>query len=179
MKAEQIKAILEHFKGKPVNNNVLKEYCNLKHFDVIVGSQYDDAVFQQGHDERLAEVLPFIFAELSQYRDIPTYGSDSDRKNIKEANEDIEWKIAKVLEDHGVLKMEVKIITGGLGDIFKNIMDNAGTRATNMADTVLNTIAKEKFGDPVALRPLGEYYRTKAKDLGVKLHRTQENGIVG
>ena len=174
MNPGQVKQILEHFKGKPVTNNVLKEYCNLKHFDIIVESQYDDAVFQQGHDERVAEVLPFIFAELAQYCDIPTYGSDSERKKIKEVNEDIEWKIAKVLEDHGVLKMEVKIMTGGLGDMFKNIMDNAGTRATNMADTVLNTIAKEKFGVPVALRPLGEYYRAKAKELGVKLHRTQE-----
>ena len=178
MKPEQIKQILAHFKDKPVTNAVLKEYCNLKHFDLIVMSQYDDYLFQQEHDERVTNALSHIFKELSQYKYIPTFISDGDKKTMNEANEDIEWKIAKVLEDNGILYREIDLLTKNLANSFQAIMENAGRRADNMCAVVLSTLAKEKFGDPLTLKPMAEYYRAKAKELGIKLHKTQEDVIV-
>ena len=32
---------------------------------------------------------------------------------------------------------------------------------------------KEKFGDPLKLKDLASYYGVKAKELGIKLHKTQ------
>lgn len=178
MKGEQIKEILAHFKGKPITQNVLTEYCNLNHFDPIVMSQYEDCVFQQEHDERVAALMPALFAELSKYRDVPTFGTEKERKAIAEANGDIEWQIAKVLEDHGVIKGEISIITGNLAQAFKGIVENAGTRAKNMCDSVLNEIGEEKFGKNMPIKPMAEFYRAKAKELGKKLQETGKEDIV-
>lgn len=179
MKPEQIKKILAHFKGKLVNNTILKEHCNLNHFDFISEDQYEDYVFQQEHDERTAQALASIFAELSQFKYIPTFLSEDEKRTLNEANEDIEWKIAKVLEDNGILYREIDLVTKNLGNAFQAIMENAGRRANNMCAVVLSTLAKEKFGDSLILKHLADYYRSKAKELGVKLHRTQEDVIVG
>lgn len=178
MKHEQIKKILEHFKGKTVNNKILKEYCNLNHLDLITESQYEDYVFQQEHDDRATKTLAGIFAELSQFKYIPTFLSESEKKKINEANEDIEWKIAKVLEDNGILYKEIDLLTKNLANAFQAIMENAGRRANNMCAVVLSTLAKDKFGDPLSLKSLGGFYRAKAKELGIKLHKTQEDIIV-
>lgn len=178
MKGEQIKDILAHFKGKPVNNNILAEYCNLNKFDVLVISQYEDCVYQQEHDERVASLMPALFAELSKFRDVPTYETDKVRKAIVGANEDIEWQIAKVLEDYGVRKGEIGVITGNLAQAFKYIVEAAGTRAKNMCDTVLNEIGEERFGKDLPIKPMAEFYRAKAKELGKDLTKAQETDKV-
>ena len=141
-------------------------------------SQYEECVFQQEHDDRVASLMPVLLAELSKYRDVPTFGTEKERKAIAEANSDIEWQIAKVLEDHGVIKGEIGIITGNLAQAFKSIVENAGTRAKNMCDSVLNEIGEEKFGKNMPIKPMAEFYRAKAKELGKQLQKTQESGTV-
>lgn len=174
MKNEQIKDILAHFKGVQINQTTLTEYCNLKHYNPMVMSQFEDCRYQQEHDERVQTALPFIFAELAKFQYTPTYLSDSEVKAMKEANDDIEWKISKVLEDNGIHYKEIDLITKNLGSALQVIMENAGGRANNMCAVVLSTLAKEKFGDPLILKPLAEYYREKAKELGIKLHKDNE-----
>ena len=173
MKYLEIKKVLAHFKGKPVNNKVLAEYCNLKHFDLITEGAYEDYLFQQEHDERVENALPLIFAELSKFRYVPTFISDDERREMNEANEDIEGKMSKVLEDNGILYREIDLISKNLATAFQAIMENAGRRANNMCAVVLSTLAKEKFGDPLKLKDLASYYGVKAKELGIKLHKTQ------
>lgn len=177
MKHTEIKEIVEHFRGTPVTNNSLAEFCNLKHFELITESQYADYLFQQEHDERVSNVLGGIFEELSHFRYIPTFISDAEKKKLNEANEDIEWKIAKILEDNGVLYKEIDILTKNLANACQAIVENAGRRANNMCAVVLSTLAKEKFGDPLSLKPLAEYYRVKAKELGIELHKSQNEEI--
>ena len=63
MKHLEIKKVLAHFKGKPVNNKVLAEHCNLNRFDLITEGAYEDYLFQQEHDERAQNILQLIFAE--------------------------------------------------------------------------------------------------------------------
>jgi|SRR3972149_11549162 len=173
MKHLEIKKVLAHFKGKPVNNNILTEYCNLYHLDLITEGDYEDYLFQQEHDERVEKTLPLIFAELSQFRYVPTFINDDEKREMNEANEDIEWKISKVLEDNGILYREIDLISKNLATAFQAMMENAGRRANNMCAVVLSTLAKEKFGDPLKLKDLASYYGEKAKELGIKLHKTQ------
>ena len=170
MKHEQIKEILEAFRSNAVTQDVLKAFCERKHFELITTDQYSDYLFQQEHDERVQKVLAGIFTELSQFRYVPTFISDADKKKLNEANEDIEWKIAKILEENGVLYKEIDILTKNLANACQAIVENAGRRANNMCAVVLSTLAKEKFGDPLSLKPLAEYYREKAKELGIELH---------
>lgn len=178
MKPEQIKQILEYFEDKQVSNAALKEYCNRQGLDLITESQYEDYIYQKEHDERVTKTLTGIFTELSQFKYIPTFISDSERRKLNENNEDIEWRIAKVLEDNDILYKEIDLLTKNLANAFHAIMENAGRRANNMCAVVLSTLAKEKFGDPLVLKPLADYYRAKAKELGVTLHKTQEDRIV-
>ena len=178
MKPDQIKNILARFRGKPVTNNILAEYCNLNKFDLVVESQYEDYLFQQEHDERAQRALAGIFAELSHFRYVPTFISDTEKRALNEANEDIEWKIAKVLEDNGVLYKEIDLLTKNLGGALQAVIENAGRRANNMCAVVLSTLAKEKLGDPLSLTTISAYYREKAKELGIKLHKTQQDVIV-
>lgn len=173
MKHIEIKKIIAHFKDKPVNSNVLREYCNLNHFELITQSMYEDYLFQQEHDERVQEALPFIFSELTKFQYIPTFISNDERRVMNEANADIEWKISKVLEDKDILYREIDLICKNLATAFQAIMENAGRRANNMCAVVLSTVAKEKFGDPLKLKNLALYYREKAKELGIKLNENK------
>ena len=173
MKYIEIKKVLAHFKGKPVNNKILAEHCNLNHFDLITEGAYEDYLFQQEHDERAQNILPLIFAELSKFLYVPTFISVDERRKMNEANEDIEWKISKVLEDNGILYREIDLICKNLATAFQAIMENAGRRANNMCAIVLSTLAKEKFGDPLKLKDLALYYREKAKELGIKKTQTE------
>lgn len=173
MKNEQTREIINRFRGQQVTQNLLDEFCKLKHFDPIVVSEYEDRLFQQEHDERVASALPDIFAELMKWQYIPTYISAGEDKKLREENEDIEWRIAKVLEDKGIQYKEIDTATKNIGNALQHIMTMAGNRASNMCVVVLATLAKDKFGDPLVLKPIAEFYRAKAKELGVKLHRTQ------
>jgi len=173
MKYIEIKKVLAHFKGKPVNNKVLAEHCNLNHFDLITEGAYEDYLFQQEHDERAQNILPLIFAELSKFQYVPTFISVDERRKMNEVNEDIEWKISKVLEDNGILYREIDLICKNLATAFQAIMENAGRRANNMCAVVLSTLAKEKFGDPLKLKDLALYYREKAKELGLNKTQTE------
>lgn len=174
MKPDQIQKILARFKGKTITQEILKEYCNLHHFDLITLNQYEDALFQQEHDDRIAMVLPLIFKELSNYQYPPTFITDQQRKAINEANEDIEWKISKALEDCGVVYREIDLLTKNLGSEFQAIMENAGKRASNMCIVVLTEIAKQKFGKNLEIKKLAEYYREAAKELGLALQKSNK-----
>jgi hypothetical protein len=172
-RSEQVMVILERFRGKPINQNVLNEFCNLYHLDAMTMNDYEDCLFQQEHDERVAKVIPAVFEILKSYKDVPTFAPKKERKAIIDANEDIEWQIAKVFEDCGVVKSELKIITGNFGSNLKMIIENAGERAVNMCDAVLREIGEDKFGVGLPIKPMAEFYRAKAKKLSEDLTKTQ------
>jgi hypothetical protein len=62
-------------------------------------------------------------------------------------------------------------VTQNLDGTLQSIVMNAGKRANNMVATMFSFIAKEKFGDPLKVKTLGEAYReyaaTKAPFQGV------------
>lgn len=57
MTGEQILGMIEFFKGKPINDNVLKEYFNLNKIDSeITAETYPDFVYQYEFEQKLAKL---------------------------------------------------------------------------------------------------------------------------
>lgn len=165
---EQIGDILLFFKDKPVNGDVLREFCARRTYELLTPNQYEECRAQQEHDDRVTASLTPIFAELSKFRHIAEFISAKEHKAIVESNEDIEWKIAKIVEDTGLpYGREVDVVFRNLASAFHGIITNAGTRMNNMCANALSAIAKEKFGDVITVQQLGRYYREnvlKVKD---------------
>lgn len=165
---KEIVECIEHFKGMPVTNTVLQEYCNLNHIGAITEGTYQDFVFQYNHDRRMEILIPKIMAALSKYQSVPELIEDSKRTAIIEANDHIGVDICKLMEDEGILYQEIDLVAETFGGILKSILTDAGKRANNMAATMLAHTAREKYGDPLTLKVLGEAYRSIAKEKGVK-----------
>jgi|CXWL01.1.fsa_nt_gi hypothetical protein len=157
-----IGAILAFFNGKPVTQDLLNEFCNLNKFDVITPGQYEEFRGQQEHDERVMAMLPTIFAELSAFRHIPEYIGDNEKKALRESNDDIEWRIAKIVEDSGIpYGREIDVVFRNLANALQGIVTNAGVRMNNMCAASLSAIAKQKFGEKITVAQLGTFYRTE------------------
>jgi hypothetical protein len=171
---QQVRQIIDHFKGaKSVPQKLLTEFCNLQKFNVLSEGQYEDYVFQDEHDGRVASVLPKVFEVIAQWQYTPEFISISAKNAIREANDDLEWKLAKVLEEGGIVYKEVDIVTRNMAQAFSTVCENAGKRMNNMAAVVLSDLAKQKFGLELVMKDLAGYYRERAKELGIKLHKTQ------
>lgn len=161
--------LVEHFKGVPVTNDVLLEYCNLNHIvPAITVGAYQDFLYQYNYDVRVGAIVPKILEALSKYQHVPLLISDAERVAMGEANEAISIEICRLMEEGGILYQDIDLLTGNFGSELKAVMDEAGRRANNMASTMLAHTAKEKYGDPLTVKVLGEAYRTIAKEKGVK-----------
>lgn len=155
-----IGVILAFFKGKPVTQDLLKAFCTRNKYEVITPGQYEEFRGQQEHDERVIAMLPTIFAELSTLQHTPEYISDNEKKIIRESNDDIEWRVAKIVEDTGIpYGREIDVVFRNLANALQGIVTNAGVRMNNMCASSLSAIAKQKFGDKITVAQLGTFYR--------------------
>lgn len=152
-------AIVQHFAGKPVNNDVLMEFCNLHGFKAIGTDTYEDYKFAYEHDQRINLILPDILKVLSKIQNPPELASEQERTKVIDANEALEEEMAYLCEKHGILYQEVDILLGGLGSVIKRCVDGANTRVNNAASLSLLKMAEERFGRPISVRTLGEYSR--------------------
>lgn len=165
----QILDVLEHFKSTPVvTNEALMEYCNLKGYGSISEGEYADFRFANGHDERMSALTPQILKALSEYVYIPDLASEEERTALVEKNELIAIEICRLMEEGGVLYQEIDVVTETLGSTLKAVLSDAGKRANNMCATMLGHTARQKYGDPLMLKVLGEAYRDIAKEEGKK-----------
>lgn len=162
----ELLACVEHFKGMPVTQEVLIEYCNLNHIGVIGLGVYSDIVAQYNHDRRMDALVPRIMAVLAKYKSVPELLEQAQRVAVIDQNEELEVEICTLMEEEGVLYTEIELVTENLGSYLKAVLSGAGKRANNMAATMLAHTAKEKYGDPLVLKTLGEAYREIAKDRG-------------
>src|SRR5215208_5834680 len=139
---QDIKAIVEAFRGQPVTNDLLKAYCERHGYELLTEGEYQDWLFQYEHDERVAKALPAIFAELTKFQYTSEFAGDEERRKIREKNEAIEVKIAEIMEEQGVrYGKEVDVFTGNLGGALQGLMQNAGVRASNMGANTVFRIA--------------------------------------
>lgn len=152
--------ILAFFKGKPVTADLLKAFCERNKYEVITPFQYEEFRGQQEHDDRVKGMLPAIYAELSTLQHVPEYITDKEKAAIRASNDDIEWKIAKIVEDSGIpYGREIDVVFRNLANSLQGAVTNAGVRMNNMCAASLSAIAKQKFGDKITVAELGTFYR--------------------
>lgn len=173
----EIRDILDHFgPDKEVHPKVLNDYCVRMKFTPISTGELEDFRFQDAHDGRVAKALPQIFEELARWQYIPEFVPKAQKDKMRAENDDIEWKVAKVLEDNGIVYKEVDIVTRNISQMLSTITENAGRRINNMIAVVLSDLAKQRFGQDLKVADLAAYYRERAAELGIELHATQKGG---
>jgi hypothetical protein len=106
-------------------------------------------------------VLPSILAELATFRYVPELIGDAERKEIQQANGEIEKRIAAILEENSIEYREIELVTKNLGGALLAIMENVGTRANNACAGALSKLATETFGEPLTLKKLADYARNR------------------
>jgi len=163
MKPTDIKKIFEHFNFAPkVSNTALKQYCERMKFDgVLTAGQYEDHLFQYQHDQRLKVVVPLILKALQGYEVVEDYISEKKRSALKKTNDSLEWEIATICEENGVVYREIDTVTESLAQLLSQIVTNAGNRMNNVAATVLAEVAKDKFGEDLKLSALSAFYKER------------------
>ena len=159
---KQLLQIVEHFDGKPITNEVIREFCNLHKLDYVSVGVIEDWRFQYGSDKRVATFMPAALAVLMKYKPVPELMGEQERMKIIAENEQLSVEMCKLLEENGILYQEIDLVCKNMGSIAQSIFVDAGSRANNMASTMLAFTAKKTYGDPLTVKALGEAYRTEA-----------------
>lgn len=152
-------ALVEHFYGKPVTQDVIVEYCNLNHIEAVPLTTYEDFKFQYEHDKRMENLVPAILNAILAYKPLPELIDEAARNTIIKNNEQISMEVCRLMEEYGVLYQEVDIVCEGLKGVVSSILTDASQRASNAGARVLMNLAIEKFGTPLTLKTLGEAER--------------------
>lgn len=141
-----MKALVDHFRGKPYNDTVIVEFCNLNKLEYIPSADdLGDLIYQQEHDEKMVVLFKAILAELQNLAYIPELAGKKERKALVDANDEVRVRITKLFEDHGVAFKMVDKVANELGGMVGRIIESAGTTAFNKTMDVLMHIAREKF----------------------------------
>lgn len=156
-KRAQVRQIVDHFRGKPVTQNVLIEYCNLNKFEEITLGDYKDYLYQVEHDEKVMTLYPLILAELQKLAYTPEFASEKERKAVTEGNDAVRVNITKLFEDNAVLYRTVDTLGQELGAIIGRTVAAAGQTAFNKALEVLMHMAREKFGSEFNMKHAADY----------------------
>jgi len=149
--------IVRHFRGKPVNNNVLAEYCKRNKFQPLLAGEYSDYLYQVEHDDKVSALFPLILAEIQKIAYIPEFASESARKKLREQNDEVRVNITKLFEEYGIEYRLVDTLSQELGAMVGQTIVSAGTTAFNKALEVLLHVAKTKFGAPFNMRHAADY----------------------
>lgn len=159
LKDGEARAIVEFFKGKPVTNDLLLEFCNKHGFTPVSTGTYEDYLYSYEFDRRMEAILPDIINLLSQIKWVPECASDRERTKIVDANAALTEEIGYLLEKHGILYKEVSDVTTKLSTLIRQLFDSANLRVGNMAAVQLYAAGEEKFGAPLSIRAMGRAQR--------------------
>lgn len=159
IKDGEARAIVEFFKGKPVTNDLLLEFCNKYGYTPVSTERYEDYLYSYEFDARMNAILPDIIALLGQVRWVPECASDKEREKVVDANAALTEEVGYLLEKHGVLYKEVADVTTKLSALIRQMFDSANLRVGNMAAVQLYTAGEEKFGSPLTIRAMGRAQR--------------------
>lgn len=153
----EIRRIVDHFKGKPVTQKVIEEFCNRSKITPITEGELKDYIYQVEHDEKVSTLFPLILAELQKLKYKPEFASEADRKKIDEENDEVRVNITKLYEEYAIEYRLVNTVGEELGNFVGGKIALAGQTAFNKALDVMLHIAKEKFGGEFNMKHAAEY----------------------
>jgi len=157
----EIRRIVDHFRGKAINQNVIEEFCNRNKIEPVTLGDYKDFLYQVEHDEKVSVLFPLILAELQKLQYQPEFADQKVRKEIAEKNDEVRVNITKLMEEHAIPYRLVNVIGEELGNLVGGKIASAGTTAFNKALEVMLLMAKERFGDEFNMKHVAEYAKEK------------------
>lgn len=170
----QIKEVVEFFMGKPVNNDVLAEFCNRRKFELVTMSQYEDYLFQYQHDKRASTIVPLVLAEMAKLQIPPELGTASERNAVFANNNMVELAISKIFEDNGIVYHEADTLAKNMGMMFQGVMSSVGNRVNNMGTATIIDIAEKVLGKPLTVEACARYFRKEADALARAKEKVDE-----
>ncbi len=162
----EIRRIVDHFRGKPVTQNVIDEFCKRSKITPITVGELKDYIYQVEHDEKVSTMFPLIVAELQKLKYKPEFASEAERKKIDEENDEVRVNITKLYETNAIEYRLVNTLGEELGNFVGGKIALAGQTAFNKALDVMLHITKEKFG--------GEYNMKHAADYAEEVYKKAE-----
>jgi hypothetical protein len=169
MEPEQRKKIgemLKSFKGNLVTNELLEAYCKRHGITpVLVMSQYEDYLFQYDHDERFTNVMPLLLEALSKLQQPPEFCSQEEHKAVVMNNNEVELRLAMILEENGILWSEATTLIGNFGILVSSAIERAKNSVKNMGEATMLHITEAQLGKPLTLKAAADYFRTEADKL--------------
>ncbi len=160
---KQIRQIVEHFDGKPVTNEVVREYCNLHKLEYISAGAIEDWRFQFASDMRVAKFVPAALKVIQKYVPVPELMGEDDRKKLIDQNDLLSVELCQMMSEHGILYQEIDLVCKNIGNVLQSIFNDAAVRANNMASVMLANAAEDKYGRPLTVKALVEGYAVAAK----------------
>lgn len=153
----EIKKIVERFRGEPLTENVLIEFCNINKIDPIPLGEFEDFLFQYETDIKMVALLKEILAALQGVEYEPMFSTSAEQKRIQEKNEEVRIEVAKIIEKHAVAYIMLDKLGHTLGSIIGNVVESAGTTIWNKANMVLKHIAEAHFGGRFNSKHVADY----------------------
>ena len=153
----EIRQIIDHFGGQTPHQKVLDEYCQRMKFEQLVVSDFDDYKYQVEHDTMVSKMFPQILGALQKISYIPEFASESERKKLREQNDNVRVEVTKLLEEHAVPYRLVSTLTNELGRMVGQTIEMAGTTAFNKSLEVLLHLAHQRFGGDFNMKHAADY----------------------
>jgi len=154
----EIADIVNHFRGKPVTNEVLTEYCNRQKYEPITQGQYSDYLYQIENDEKMAKMLPIVLGYFVEYMTyVGEFGTEAEQKARLEGMNELRVKLVQLLEDNDIPYHWAQKLYEEFGSQMKQVMDSAGHVASVKATEVMLHIAREKFGEEIHMGHVAGY----------------------
>ena len=165
-KALEVLDILQHFSFHPhVSAKALQQYCERAGHEYLGEGEYQDHLFQYNHDQKSMVIIPLILQALLKYQYVPDYTSDAKKAELRGANQDIEFEIAKLCEDNDLQYREIDILIKNFAEDIGSTISNAGNRMNNMCTVAISNVAQETFGEALFVKDLAQFTRDRAKKL--------------
>lgn len=158
------KQLAEHFVGKQFNDIIVAQYCERSKLQVVPAGYVEDYIYQMSFDERVSKVIPLILNEITKFKHVPDYISDSKRKEFSKVSDDIEIGIARILEDNNIEFRETEVLKA-LAENIGRMLENTYNRINSEGSNIFMAMAEEKFGKPLTLKSLMEGKRDIEKKL--------------
>lgn len=164
----EIRAVVEHFKAVPVNQDVLTEYCNVNKVEQIVLGDFTDYRVQVEHDEIIQKIFPLILQEVSKLQYAHEFDSIEERKRIKDANDELRVNIVKIFEEHALEIRYLSTTVKELAEMAGGLIALAAQTAENKSASVAAHLLRKQFGAEFNMKHAADYaeavYGAKEKE---------------
>jgi hypothetical protein len=135
--------VVEHFRGKPVTQDAIVEYCNRRGYEPITLGELEDFTYAVTMKERFNEVWPKMVAVLGKWKYLGELASEEDQKAQYRA---IEAELLQVMEETDLKVDSVRWITRELASVMSILIKNVADGLDDKIMAVQSAWILEKFG---------------------------------